>query len=84
MSAQNVTAKVEHNYRDYASVPGDDAERQNGGKTSRSHTKFPVRLHAMLHELEVEGLDHICSWQIHGRCFVVHKPEEFANYVLPL
>ena len=33
----------------------------------------------MLDGVKAEGLDHIVSWQPHGRCFVVHKPKEFVD-----
>ena len=45
---------------------------------------FPVKLHYMLSELERDGLDHIASWQPHGRCFLVHKQKEFTQCILPL
>jgi len=32
----------------------------------------------MLQSVERDGLDHIVSWQPHGRCFVVHQPEKFT------
>lgn len=33
----------------------------------------------MLESVAVEGLDHIVSWQPHGRSFIVHKPKEFTE-----
>jgi hypothetical protein len=44
---------------------------------------FPDKLHHMLTEVSKEGLDHIVSWQPHGRCFVVHKAKEFVTTVMP-
>ena len=44
---------------------------------------FPVRLYNMLDGLQEEGLESIASWQVHGRSFAVHKPNEFVNRVLP-
>jgi hypothetical protein len=38
----------------------------------------------MLNELKSDGLDHIISWQPHGRCFVVHKQAVFVEKVLPM
>jgi hypothetical protein len=32
----------------------------------------------MLENAQVDGHEHIVSWQPHGRCFVVHKPKEFV------
>lgn len=40
-------------------------------------TPFPVRLYKMLNTLG-SNCD-VVSWQPHGRCFVVHKPEEFTR-----
>jgi hypothetical protein len=37
----------------------------------------------MLDRIEADGLGHVVSWQPHGRCFVVHKPKEFVNHVMP-
>jgi HSF-type DNA-binding len=45
---------------------------------------FPVRLHYMLSELEKDGMDHIVSWQPHGRCFVVRDQAAFVEKILPL
>lgn len=42
-------------------------------------TPFPLKLHKMLETVAHEGNDHIVSWQPHGRCFVVHKPQEFVE-----
>lgn len=44
---------------------------------------FPVKLHCCLTELESYGLAHIASFQPHGRCFVVHKKDEFVKDILP-
>ena len=43
---------------------------------------FPIRLYEMLSCAELDGFADIVSWQPHGRCFVVHKPEEFKE-ILP-
>lgn len=47
------------------------------------HT-FPVKLHYMLSEMDADGLTHVVSWQPHGRCFMVHDPNEFVRTILPL
>ena len=44
---------------------------------------FPWRLHDMLAAVEQENLEHIVSWQPHGRAFRVDKPSEFVEKVLP-
>lgn len=38
----------------------------------------------MLSELERDGLNHVVSWQPHGRCFLVHNQEQFVKEFLPL
>lgn len=73
-------------YQDFAG----EQESQNemlqyttrNGSNSEQH--FPVKLHYMLRDMEEDGLDHIMSWQPHGRSFLVHKPAEFAAKILPL
>jgi HSF-type DNA-binding len=44
---------------------------------------FPNRLHYMLDQMDHEGLSGVVSWQPHGRCFVVHQPNDFVSKVLP-
>jgi hypothetical protein len=44
---------------------------------------FPKRLHEMLSTVAEEGLDHIVSWQPHGRCFLVHNKKRFVEEIMP-
>lgn len=44
---------------------------------------FPEKLHELLKKIEEEGLEHIISWQPHGRCFAIHKKDQFVNEVMP-
>jgi len=78
--------KVEHKYHDYSREIELDqkAEEQEQTTNRNGEQNFPVKLHFMLSELAADGLDHIVSWQPHGRCFVVHKHHEFVKFVLPL
>lgn len=71
-----------HAYFDHA---GDDSSTSSdaGYRRPGNVPPFPVRLHAMLEEAEDDGLADIVSWQPHGRCFVVHKPKEFAEEIMP-
>jgi hypothetical protein len=46
-------------------------------------TPFPLKLHDVLKNIEEDGLADIISWQPHGRCFVVHKPDVFLKDVMP-
>lgn len=41
---------------------------------------FPVKLHQLLERKE---LCEIISWQPHGRCFILRKPKEFLEIVMP-
>jgi hypothetical protein len=72
---------VQHNYHDHASdaeMTADFEEELRGSANS----PFPTKLHEMLERVEEDGNSHIISWQPHGRCFVVHKPELFKT-ILP-
>jgi hypothetical protein len=66
-------------YRDFASVEEKDLQT-----TSKKDTNFPEKLHYMLSDMEKDGLQHVASWQSHGRCFLVHDQKLFARKVLPL
>jgi len=69
---------VQHNYHDHSHDSSEMYSEEHpvrGGVT----TPFPLKLHEMLHKVESHGLEHIVSWQPHGRCFVVHKPQEFVQ-----
>mmetsp|Transcript_1546 Transcript_1546/g.3434 ORF Transcript_1546/g.3434 Transcript_1546/m.3434 type:complete len:363 (+) Transcript_1546:55-1143(+) len=75
---------VHHNYHDHShDAPVDtqvaQGERRKGGVS----IPFPVKLHSVLDQVEADGLAHIVSWQPHGRCFVIHKPKEFVDHVMP-
>ncbi len=37
----------------------------------------------MLQDVEDEGLANIVSWEIHGRAFKIHKPQEFEQKIIP-
>jgi len=44
---------------------------------------FPLKLHAVLDQVERDGLADVVGWQPHGRCFVVRQPREFVDVVMP-
>jgi hypothetical protein len=44
---------------------------------------FPARLHYLLDVLEKDGLADVCSFQSHGRAFVVRDKEAFVKDILP-
>ena len=80
--AERKVEKVEHNYLDHAHIV---EENLSGASkpANASDRHFPVKMHYMLAELEQDGLDHIVSWQPHGRAFVVHNQAEFVRTILP-
>lgn len=43
-------------------------------------TPFPVKLHQLL---ESKEHSEIISWQPHGRCFILRKPKDFLETVMP-
>lgn len=74
---------VVHSYHDHAQ-DHDSSAKVSSGKRRRGGVavNFPLKLHALLEEIEKDGLSHIISWQPHGRCFVVHNPKQFVDQVL--
>ena len=86
--------KIEHHYVDHANdaaIPRAENAAVMSGHNAIAATyahssdrTFPVTLHFMLNELKSDGLDHIISWQPHGRCFVVHKQTQFVENILPM
>ena len=79
---QNDRHFVVHDYHDHGNDQDDDQsdphDRRGGVSIS-----FPIKLHNILDQVEADGLSHIISWQPHGRCFVIHKPKEFADFIMP-
>jgi len=76
-------------YRDYANVPpslvasSSKPAVDEEGPVSKDNN-FPVKFHYALREMEKDGLQHIVSWQPHGRSFLVHDPRLFEKKYLPL
>ena len=44
---------------------------------------FPAKVHYMLGEIKRDGLDHIVSWQPHGRAVLVRSPTRFVGTIMP-
>lgn len=63
----------------------DDSKRHRRATGHRGGVAvpFPEKLHYMLSQMERNGTDDIVNWQPHGRCFVVHKPKEFVEEIMP-
>jgi len=80
---------VQHDYHDYASVETIDLVTSHAmakpanRRGQRNGTYFPIQLHKMLEATNREGLADIVSWSDHGRAFIVHRPTEFSQKVLP-
>jgi hypothetical protein len=80
---------VVHNYHDHASdsfdfdleepQEADCGQRRRGGVA----ISFPLKLHAVLDQVEADGLADVISWMEHGRCFVIHNAKEFVDHVMP-
>ena len=75
---QNRKRGVPHVYRDYSSIPDTAGyvRKKTGGVTQ----PFPEKLHELL---ERENEPTVIAWLPHGRAFLVRKPKEFTNYVMP-
>uniref|UniRef100_A0A7S2YLZ9 HSF-type DNA-binding domain-containing protein n=1 Tax=Entomoneis paludosa TaxID=265537 RepID=A0A7S2YLZ9_9STRA len=82
---------VVHNYHDHANdtedMMGSSSEEHHDDEHARRKggvaVAFPLKLHAILDQVEQDGLAHVISWQAHGRCFVIHQPKEFVDNVMP-
>lgn len=82
--------KVNHDYIDHYFDPWyqpnsdqqHDAARRRGPRGGVV-SPFPERLHLMLSQSEEKGFESIVGWQPHGRCFIIHKPQEFVEKVMP-
>lgn len=76
---------VVHNYHDHSNDHDDenDVEEEPHRRRGGVSIAFPIKLHAVLDQVEADGLAHVISWQPHGRAFVVHKPKEFTDHVMP-
>jgi hypothetical protein len=70
---------VQHHYHDHSMDRPEQVKQEHHPARGGVVTPFPMKLHEMLRQLEIDGHDHIVSWQPHGRCFVVHKAAEFVR-----
>ena len=69
---------VPHVYHDYSNVPDvvGVVRKKTGGVTQ----PFPEKLHTMLNNDDDPS---IVGWLPHGRAFLVRKPSEFTNTIMP-
>jgi len=82
---QNDRHFVVHNYHDHANDADDHEvdDSEGGRRRGGVSVSFPQKLHSVLDQVERDGLAHVVAWQPHGRCFVIHKPKEFTEHVMP-
>jgi hypothetical protein len=86
----NADVSTHTQHRDYLHVVASDVKQEihcpkgkRRGPRGGVVVPFPVKLYSMLKGVEQEGLEHIVSWQPHGRCFMVHQPKEFVEDIMP-
>jgi len=81
---QHRSILAKHNYHDHSNDPAPkDADTYLASSLTSSSVAFPLKVYECLSHVEEEGVSDILSWQPHGRAFIVHKPEEFRDLVLP-
>jgi HSF-type DNA-binding len=66
-------------HQHHSSFDHADEARRRGGVA----VAFPLKLHAVLDQVERDGYSHVISWSPHGRCFVIHQPKQFTEEVMP-
>lgn len=72
-----------HDKEDSQESVDENKNRRRGGHRGGVAVPFPEKLHYMLSQMERNETSHIVNWQPHGRCFVVHKPKEFVEDIMP-
>lgn len=61
----------------------ENAKKKRGGHRGGVAVPFPEKLHYMLSQMEQNETPDVVNWQPHGRCFIVHKPKEFVEDIMP-
>ena len=80
---------VPHVYHDYISQGlWNEVDDENDTTFIRKKTggvsqPFPEKLHEMLTTVEQTNEKDIVTWLPHGRAFIVRKPKEFTDYIMP-
>lgn len=64
-----------------AAAAGDGA---SASTTNQIPPQFPLQLHVMLSNAHAGGYGDVCSWQPHGRSFLVKDRQRFVDEVLPI
>jgi hypothetical protein len=66
-----------HDYHDHADEPYPVDFNLSISARLASNASFPTKLYNMLDSIDTMGYASIVSWQAHGRCFLVHKQDDF-------
>jgi hypothetical protein len=79
---KNPVTGVPHVYHDYSQSSYDETTfiRKKTGGVSQP---FPEKLHEMLSTVDGTHEMNIVSWLPHGRAFIVRKPKEFTDVIMP-
>ena len=80
---QEVAMAEERNVIKHALIPPRPVSPKASPSGGTSQVSFPLKLHTMLDKLEAEGNSDVVSWLSHGRAFIVHKPDAFAEGLMP-
>jgi hypothetical protein len=59
------------------------SEERDGKDMDESAETFPFKLFRMLEEAENDGNEGIVSFNPQGRCFLIHKPKQFVDEIMP-
>jgi len=72
-------------YRDFCHVPDEAVctELKFTSMTGRPQEPFPVKLHKILEQSEIDGYSSIISWLAHGRAFKIHNTSLFTEQIMP-
>lgn len=74
---------VRHDYHDHLKDRCDELDLPDPVSKGGVQNAFPVQLHEILDNIEEDGHADVISWQPHGRCFVVRKPQDFLHEIMP-
>jgi hypothetical protein len=80
---------VPHVYHDYIchtswnGKDDEDASTFTRKKTGGVSQPFPEKLHEMLTTVENTNESDIVTWLPHGRAFIVRRPKEFTDLIMP-
>ena len=75
---------VEESHHELKNVPTKNKNKgPRGGPRGGVMVAFPEKVHEMLKCMEEEGTTNVISWQAHGRCFLIHKKNEFVREIMP-